>query len=217
MDESSITVEKRTDRPFISGGPVAEKPVRRGRGRRPAAQVRAGVLAAAAELLFEGGLPAVTFDKVAARAGASKTTLYKWWPSPGSLALEAYFAAVEQALAFPDTGDLERDLTTQLHAFVRVLTDEGRGPVIAALIGAAQTDPDLAAALSTTYTRPRRQLAVEAFARARRRGQLRDDVDPEVLVDQLWGACYHRLLLPDQPLDAAFADALVANLLRGIT
>src|SRR4051794_13224180 len=59
-------------------GPVAEKPVRRGRGRRPAAQVRAGVLAAAAELLFEGGLPAVTFEKVAARAGASKTTLYKW-------------------------------------------------------------------------------------------------------------------------------------------
>jgi hypothetical protein len=35
-------------------------------------------------------------------------------------------------------------------------------------------------------------------------------------VDQLWGACYHRLLLPDQPLDIAFTDALVRNLLRGI-
>jgi AcrR family transcriptional regulator len=195
---------------------VGEDRVRRGRGRRPAAQVRSDVLSAAAALLFEGGLPAVTFEKVAARAGSSKTTLYKWWPSPGSLALEAYFAAVEQALAFPDTGDLERDLTAQLHAFVRLLTDEGRGPVIAALIGAAQTDPDLAAALSATYTRPRRRLAVDAFTRARDRGQLRADVDPEVLVDQLWGACYHRLLLPDQPLDTAFADALVANLLRGI-
>jgi AcrR family transcriptional regulator len=195
---------------------VGEDRVRRGRGRRPAAQVRSDVLSAAAALLFEGGLPAVTFEKVAARAGSSKTTLYKWWPSPGSLALEAYFAAVEQALAFPDTGDLERDLAAQLHAFVRLLTDEGRGPVIAALIGAAQTDPDLAAALSATYTRPRRRLAVEVFTRARDRGQLRADVDPEVLVDQLWGACYHRLLLPDQPLDTAFADALVANLLRGI-
>ena len=39
---------------------------------------------------------------------------------------------------------------------------------------------------------------------------------PEVVVDQLWGACYHRLLLPDQPLSPAFADALLANLLRGI-
>jgi AcrR family transcriptional regulator len=196
---------------------VADEPVRRGRGRRPAGQVRAGVLAAAAAVLFEGGLPAVTFEKVATRAGASKTTLYKWWPSPGALAMEAYFAAVELALAFPDTGDLERDLTAQLHAFVRLLTAEGRGPVIAALIGAAQTDPDLAAALSATYTRPRRRLAVDAFARAQERGQLRSEVDPEVLVDQLWGACYHRLLLPDQPLDVAFADALVANLLRGVS
>jgi AcrR family transcriptional regulator len=217
MDGPSITLQKSTQRPFISGGPVTEQQVRRGRGRRPAAQVRAGVLAAAAALLFDGGLPAVTFEKVAARAGASKTTLYKWWPSPGSLAPEAYFATVEPALAFPDTGDLERDLTAQLHAFVHVLTDEGRGPVIAGLIGAAQTDPDLAAALSASYTRPRRRLAVEAFERARERGQLRPDVDPEVLVDQLWGACYHRLLLPDRPLDVAFADALVANLFRGIS
>jgi Tetracyclin repressor-like, C-terminal domain len=53
--------------------------------------------------------------------------------------------------------------------------------------------------------------------RAQERGQVRADVDPEVVVDQLWGACYHRLLLPDQPLTEEFADALVRNLVRGIT
>lgn len=47
------------------------------------------------------------------------------------------------------------------------------------------------------------------------RGDLRADVDPEVLVDQLWGACYHRLLLPGGPLAAQFTDQLVANLLAG--
>ena len=56
-----------------------------------------------------------------------------------------------------------------------------------------------------------------AMAAALGRGQLRADVDPEVIVDQLWGACYHRLLLPDQPLDDAFVDALVDNLFRGIS
>jgi AcrR family transcriptional regulator len=178
--------------------------------------VRRAVLAAAGELLFAGGLAAVTFEKVAGRAGASKMTLYKWWRSPGALALEAYFAAVEDTLAFPDTGDLERDLTTQLHAFVHLLTASAGGRVIAELIGAAQTDPELAAAFSAAYSRPRRQLAVDRFTTAREAGQLRADVDPEVLVDQLWGACYHRLLLPDQPLDAAFTDALVRNLLGGI-
>jgi AcrR family transcriptional regulator len=198
---------------------VADLPVvpqRAGRGRRPTAQVRTAVLQAAGELLLETGLVAITFEKVAARAGASKMTLYKWWPSPGALAFEAYSAAVQDTLAFDDTGDLHTDLTAQLHAFARLLTDQRGGPVISELIGAAQSDPDLATAFATHYTRPRRQLAVNRLTSAQRHGQIRADVDLEVLVDQLWGACYHRLLLPDQPLDAAFTDALVTNLLRGI-
>jgi hypothetical protein len=32
----------------------------------------------------------------------------------------------------------------------------------------------------------------------------------------MWGACYHRLLLPDQPLTETFADALVQNLMAGL-
>lgn len=143
-------------------------------------------------------------------------TLYKWWASPGALAFEAYFTTVEDLLAFADTGDVERDLTSQLHAFVDLLTPDRAGRVIAELIGAAQSDHDLAAALAKIYTHPRRQLAVDRLSRAQRCGQIRADVDLEVVVDQLWGACYHRLLLPDQPLDIAFTDALVRNLLRGI-
>jgi len=191
-------------------------PVRKGRGRRPADEARRAALTATAALLFDGGLASVTFDRVAARAGVSKMTLYKWWPSPGALALDAYFDAVEVTLAFPDTGDLARDMGAQLHAFVRLITQQRGGAVIAELVGAAQMDRDLAAALAVRYTRPCRQLAVDAFARAQQRGQIRADIELEVLVDQLWGACYHRLLLPDQPIDDEFADALIGNLLDGI-
>lgn len=206
------TFSKRVDGNWVNDTTA----VRPGRGRRPAGQVRLAVLTAASELLFDGGLAAVTFDKVATRAGASKMTLYKWWPSPGALALEAYFAAVQETLAFGDTGDVARDLTGQLRAFARLLTKQSGGSVIGELIGAAQTDRDLAAAFSAHYTRPRRQLAVDRLAKAQQAGQIRTDLDLEVLVDQLWGACYHRLLLPDQPLDTAFTDALVRNLLHGI-
>ncbi|MEE4492208.1 TetR/AcrR family transcriptional regulator [Streptomyces sp. BE230] len=189
---------------------------RRGRGRRPAAEVRETVLEAAGAMLFETGLTGITFEKVAARAGASKMTLYKWWPSPGALAFEAYYTAVEDTLAFADTGDIERDLTAQLHSFVGLLTAPATGHVIAQLAGASQTDPALADALAQHYTHPRRRLAVDRLTRAQRAGQIRAEVDPQVVVDQLWGACYHRLLLPDEPLDTAFADALIDNLLRGI-
>ncbi|MGO2541582.1 TetR/AcrR family transcriptional regulator [Specibacter sp. AOP5-B1-6] len=190
-------------------------PVRPGRGRRPAAEVRKRVLAAAAELLFDQGLAAVTFDRVAARAGASKTTLYKWWPSAGALAAEAYFNRVEHTLEFPDTGDIAADLRTQLRAFVHLMTREGAGSVIAELVGAAQTDPALRQAFSVSYSRPRRDLAIAYLQRARERGQLREGFSLQIIVDQLWGACYHRLLIPDEPLTIEFAEELVSNALLG--
>ncbi len=191
-------------------------PARRGRGRRPADEVRAEVLAAAGALLLRDGMAAFTIERVAQEAAVSKTTIYKWWPSRGTLALDGYFHAVESTLAFPDTGDIAADLTAQLRAFVRLLTKTPAGRVIAELIGQAQTDPDLSAALLEHYSGPRRDLAVEAMRRAQARGQLRAGIDPQVLVDQLWGACYHRLLLPNQPLTEDFATHLVDNLLHGV-
>jgi AcrR family transcriptional regulator len=195
--------------------PARELP-RRGRGRRPADQVRREVLEAAAVVLFGEGMSGFTVDKVAQLSGASKMTIYKWWPSKGALALDGYFAKVEPRLAFPDTGDIEADLRAQLHSFVRVIRDSRGGEIIAGLIGQAQTDSELKIALLQRYSSPRRALAVAAMVQAKHRGQLRYDVDPEAVIDQLWGACYHRLLIPDVPLTDDFVDTLVENLFSGI-
>ncbi len=186
------------------------------RGRRPADEVREEVLQAAGELLFADGMSGFTIEKVAALSGASKMTIYKWWPSKGALALDGYFRKVEPELGFPDTGEIERDLRVQLRAFLGVIRDTVGGGIIGELIGQAQLDPDLKAAFLQRYSGPRRALAVAALRRAQERGQLGAATDPEVVVDQLWGACYHRLLVPDQPLTADFVDALLANVLWGI-
>jgi len=188
---------------------------RRGRGRRPAAEVRASVLAATGRLLLREGLPAVTFDRVAKEAGSSKVTLYKWWPSPGALAAEAYFAQSAPVLEFPDTGDLRADLVSQLTAFVRWLTRDGAATPVAELVGAAQTDADVAHAWVERYARPRRDLARERLRAARRQGQLREDADLDVIVDQLWGACYHRLLVLRVPFDETLVPRLVDQALYG--
>jgi AcrR family transcriptional regulator len=189
---------------------------RRGRGRRPATEVRMEILEAAGDLLFDEGMSGFTIEKVAKLSGASKMTIYKWWPSKGALALDGYFHRVEPKLVFPDTGDIEADLRSQLHAFLRVIRDSPAGRVIGELIGQAQSDPDLKAGYLERYSGPRRAKAVAAMQTAKERGQLRDSLDPETVVDQLWGACYHRLLLPDQPLTDEFVDALVDNLFHGI-
>jgi AcrR family transcriptional regulator len=193
-----------------------ELPERRGRGRRPADEVRADVLRAVGDLLLTEGSADLTFERVARLAGVSKTTLYKWWPSKGALALDGYFHAVEPALAFPDTGDIRADLISQLRAFAQVMTQTPGGRVLAELIGQSQTDLDLARAYRELYSAERRRLACDRMQKAQEVGQLRPEVDVRVLVDQLWGAVYHRLLVPDEPIDDAFIVALVDNLMDGI-
>jgi AcrR family transcriptional regulator len=178
--------------------------------------VRRDVLAAAAELLIEEGMCGFTIEKVANRSGVSKMTIYKWWPSKGALALDGYSSTVHPALAFADSGDIETDLRNQLHAFLHVIRDSPAGRTIAELVGQAQSDPELKRQYLKRYAEPRRALAVEAIERAKQRGQLRRDLDAETVVDQLWGACYHRLLLSGQPLTGDFVDSLLANLLSGI-
>lgn len=188
----------------------------RGRGRRPAGEVRADVLRTVGEILLAEGIADLTFERVARLSGVSKTTLYKWWPSKGALALDGYFHAVEQTLAFPDTGDIRADLLSQLRAFVRVMTRTPGGRILAELIGQSQTDEQLAASFRALYSSERRQLAGERLRRAQELGQVRAEVDVQVVVDQLWGAVYNRFLVPDEPITDAFVQALVTNLLDGV-
>ncbi|MFE2264947.1 TetR/AcrR family transcriptional regulator [Streptomyces griseosporeus] len=194
---------------------VAGRPAR-GRGRRPADEVRADVFRVVGEILLGEGIADLTFERVARLSGVSKTTLYKWWPSKGALALDGYFHAVEETLAFEDTGDIRADLLNQLRAFARIMTATPAGRVVTELIGQSQTDEDLAVAFRSLYSGERRRLAGERLKRAQEQGQIRDDVDVQVLVDQLWGAVYHRLLIPDEPVTDAFVTALVSNLIDGI-
>ncbi|HCG55109.1 MULTISPECIES: TetR/AcrR family transcriptional regulator [Brevibacterium] len=188
---------------------------RRGRGRRPAAEVRAEVLATAGNVFVREGIRAATFERIAKESGASKTTLYRWWPSSGALAAEAFFTQSGPQLEFPDTGDLRADLVLQLTSFVTLMTDEGAGRPISELIGAAQMDPDLAEEWSRMYSLPRRELARDRLRSAQRIGQLPEDADLDIIIDQLWGACYHRMLVLKVPLETLDVERLVASALRG--
>ncbi|MER5793720.1 TetR/AcrR family transcriptional regulator C-terminal ligand-binding domain-containing protein [Streptomyces sp. NPDC001980] len=196
--------------------PTAGEGSGRGRGRRPADEVRADVLHTVGELLLGEGIADLTFERVARASGVSKTTLYKWWPSRGALALDGYFHAVEDTLAFPDTGDIRADLLAQLRAFAQVMTQTPGGRILAELIGESQTDQDLATAYRKLYSSQRRRLAGERLHRAQELGQIRTDIDVQILVDQLWGAVYHRLLIPDEPVTDDFVVGLVNNVLDGV-
>ncbi len=198
-----------------SGAVTARPPV--GRGRRPFGEVRQAVLQAAAQTLFEAGIAGFTVERVARRAGVSRVTVHKYWPSRGALALDAFTDTFHIDLAFHDTGDVRRDLREILGAFARLLASKPAGPAFAQLLGAAQIDADLAEAIRERYVAPRRRAVLDILDAARERGEIPADVDVTVMVDMMWGACYNRLLMPGLTgtLTEDFARSVVDMALAG--
>lgn len=184
-------------------------------GRPRSERVRLAILEAAADLLEEGGLAAASIEAIAARAGVSKVTIYKWWPSRGAVAIDAYFNRYRETVAFEDVGDLARELTTHIRTLITMFSGRA-GQIMAELMGQAQSDPALGEMVRTRWVAPRREATTEALKRAIERGELRPDVDLEVLMDQLYGPVYYRLSMGHQPLTPGLAETLVQLALDGV-
>src|SRR5579863_7077168 len=129
------------------------------RGRPRSERAREAVLAAAAELLLTRGLGAVSMDAVAERAGVSKATIYRWWPTKETLALDALHHEWAVVRPAEGTGSVRADLLALLRPWVRLVGKRPYGRVVAALITEAQTDPAFADLYRERFVEPRRAQA----------------------------------------------------------
>jgi AcrR family transcriptional regulator len=187
------------------------------RGRPRSEKARQAILAAAAELLLARGLSAVSMDAVAQQAGVSKATIYRWWPTKETLALDALYTEWAGARPSPrDTGSLRGDLLSLLRPWARLASSRPYGRVIAALITEAQTDPVFAAEYRERFVEPRRDQARAIFRRAIERGEIPADTKIEVALDILYGPFYHRLLHGHAPLNERFVRDVIDTALGGI-
>jgi len=189
--------------------------IARGRGRPRDEIAKSRILAAALESVEELGFGATTIDAVADRAGASKATIYRWWPSKAALLIEALRDEVAHELPFPDTGDLRDDIRLQLRNFIKLLTGR-RGRVFKAFLAAAQSDGEVAAVFRLVWIKPRRVEAKKVLEHHQQKGRLRQDADLEVVLDLLYGPFYFRLLAGHNPLCPAFADSIAELALQGL-
>ena len=194
--------------------PAADEQRKRGRPRSEKA--RSAILGAAAEVLLSRGVAAASMDAVAERAGVSKATIYRWWPSKEMLALDALLEWSDARSPPRDTGSLRGDLQALVRPWVREIRSGPFGRVIAGLIAAVQSDAAFAEAYRTHYIEPRRITMRAAFARAAERGEVAADLDAEVALDLVYGAIYHRLLHGHLALTERFADDVIDLALAGI-
>ncbi|HEX4748986.1 MAG TPA: TetR/AcrR family transcriptional regulator [Bryobacteraceae bacterium] len=186
----------------------------RARGRPRCEDSRSRILQAGLELLEQASFAEITADAIAERAGASKATIYRWWPNKDAVLVEALREAVAQELPFPNTGDLREDIRQNLQNFIKLLTGR-RGRVFTAFVAAAQSDPEVAETFQRVWREPRRQ-SLKTMLEQHRGKQMREDADLEMVLDACYGPLYYRLLTGNRKFSEGYADALTEIVLQGI-
>ncbi|MBB5914154.1 AcrR family transcriptional regulator [Nocardia transvalensis] len=170
------------------------------------------ILSAAYDLLGEIGYGALTMDAVAARAQASKATIYRRWQGKPALvkaALDAHDA--EYVAEIADTGTLRGDLIASLTALCAQV-DERYVTMITGLMHAMRVDPELALALKSHVADEDLGPFRIVVRRAVARGELAEDAD-SVLAHQVSEGQIMRRMFLGEPVDAAFLAGLVDGLL----
>jgi AcrR family transcriptional regulator len=172
---------------------------------------RQRMLTAALGVLDESGLAGFTMEAVARRAGASKATLYRRWPTTGALLVDAMDATF-RPFPTPDTGSVVSDVTEILTAFVTLLERTPFPRLLAAFIDAAERDPALSK-LHTDLTNRRREPMLVVLARGRDRGELGPDTDPELTTDLLTSPFFYRHFVAHRPIPRGMVDEVISRVL----
>lgn len=165
------------------------------------------ILDAALALLFEDGYTKLTVERLAERAGVSRQTIYRWWPSLGAVVLEAYGEEAARRVPEPDTGSLAGDLRQLLGDISKLWRAHGDAP--RAMIAESQRDPRFME-LWREFNQRRREVLLRILKRAEERGELALGSDAEFLTDLIYGPLWYRLLLGHAPLDEDFTERIVA-------
>jgi AcrR family transcriptional regulator len=194
-------------------GPDAVDVDRRpGRPRDP--HLDQAILAATVELLCEQGFARTSVEAVAERAGVGKATIYRRWANREELLLAAG-GAMGPCPADPDSGDLRHDLVTLLGGLVSVMGTTPVGELLPATVDEAARNPELRVRLDA-FIDARRAPVRSALTRAAARGELKADVDVDLVLDLLSGPVFTRVLVTGRPLGPGLATGIVDTLLGGI-
>jgi AcrR family transcriptional regulator len=170
-----------------------------GRPRSPAAD--RAILQAALKLFIKHGIDGASIEQIAERAGVARTTVYRRWSSKEALLAQAMAVArgapEQRAMASRvASGSLAQRM---VDALAETVTAPNYRKLVARLAGSVPNCPALMSIYWTNYLVPRRQMVRELLERARARGLLREDSDPEILLDLIGGAImYHLLIRPGE-------------------
>ena len=153
-------------------------------------------------------------DVLAARAGVSKTTIYRRWPSKEALVLHALSTSIRP---FDDvnTGSLHEDLDLYLGELVQRFKPGPANDILPHLIETATLDSSVRSALDE-FVKIRRFPLRTILERAKDRGELDNSADTHLLIESIIGSITYRRLLTREPVDTEFMERLLALVLPSL-
>src|ERR1700742_5074523 len=185
------------------------------RGRPRSEAHRDAVQKAAMELIQEDELRIVSIDRISARSGVSKATIYKWWPNRNAVVVEAFLDRMMTDAPVPDTGSAAEDFRLTLRGMMAFYTSP-LGEIYAQLVGTSQLYRDERDRIRRDQVNVRRAAVKTIWDRGVARGELDPDVDPEIALDLIFAPAMYRRATGHAGLTPADADAIVATAMRAL-
>jgi AcrR family transcriptional regulator len=169
------------------------------------------VMKATLELLTEDGLAGLSIDKVSARSGVAKTTVYRHWPSRAELLLDAC-SSLTGPFTLADTGSFRGDLVALVRE-IRARFESQLGSMLPSIMDAAEREPEMAAlfAASTQKLIDAIQVLID---RAVRRKEIRPGIRAKDLAVTIVGPLAFQRWFSRSRLSDAFIRRVVDQSLR---
>lgn len=174
-------------------------PTETGTRPRVAGERELEILDATLEVLADVGYDLLTMDAVAARAKASKATLYRRWRGKPELVVAAVTQHHTPTATAPDTGTLRGDLLAA-YCGSGGISDPRAQAVLAAVVTAMGRDPEFAEIYRREFIAPKIAASRGIYERARERGEVHPDADLTILGPSLAGIVLHRAFLLGDPV-----------------
>jgi TetR/AcrR family transcriptional regulator, regulator of autoinduction and epiphytic fitness len=180
------------------------------RTRRPdprIAETQRLVKQATLDLIVEIGFEGTTVELIAERSGVSRTTIYRHWPNPADLLLEAFDPITPDRQPPARTGDFFVDLDAYLGHVAERLNDDHFAGALAAQVDKARRDPQYRDA-HLQYALTRNEYGLDLFRAGIADGTLHATVDPEHEVDLILGFLTYQRLMRHRSIDSDIIDTL---------
>ena len=190
---------------LAAGGPDIACARRPGRPRNEGAE--GAVTDAILACLVEEGYAGMSIERVAARAGVSRATVYRRWPTKAEMVIDAIRRRSFDQVQVTDTGDVRADLESLLTQVQGCMSSEHA--IIQALHVEQRRHAELGEVFRTRFVAERRAVVEALLRRAVERGQLAAGSDIELLATAGPAIIWQQLTLLEGPPDPALPGRIV--------